>query len=99
MQAILEDFSDILCHPSKLPPIQEIDHFITLKEGTEPVNVWPYNSNWELHLEHVRKTFEILRQHQFYIKVSKCAFRQQELEYLGHIVTNHGVKVDQDKVK
>ena len=51
-----------------------------------------------MHLEHVTKAFEILRQHQFFVKFSKCAFDLQELEYLGHIVTSHGVKVDQNKI-
>ncbi|RVW91768.1 hypothetical protein CK203_045885 [Vitis vinifera] len=30
---------------------------------------------------------------------SKCVFGQHELEYLGHIVTNQGVKVDQGKIE
>jgi hypothetical protein len=51
-----------------------------------------------MHLEHVKQAFEILKQHQFYIKLSKCAFNQQKLEYLGHIVTSQGVKVDQGKI-
>jgi len=32
------------------------------------------------------------------VKASKCAFGQQELEYLGYIITNHGVKVDENKI-
>ena len=51
-----------------------------------------------MHLEHVTKAFEILRQHQFFVKLNKCAFGLQELEYLGHIVTSQGVKVDQNKI-
>jgi len=47
---------------------------------------------------HVQQTFKILRQHQFFVNESKCAFGQQELEYLGHIITNHGVKVDDSKI-
>jgi len=35
-----------------------------------------------MYLEYVKQAFEILRQHQFYIKFSKCAFGKQELEYL-----------------
>ena len=51
-----------------------------------------------MHLEHVRTAFEILRRHQFFVKFNKCAFGSQELEYLGHIVTTQGVKVDQAKI-
>jgi len=58
-----------------------------------------YSNIWEQHLEHVQQTLSILRQHQFFVKQSKCAFGKQELEYLGHIVTNHGVKVDARKVE
>nr|CAN75225.1 hypothetical protein VITISV_035856 [Vitis vinifera] len=58
-----------------------------------------YSPNWNMHIEHVKQAFEILRQHQFFVKISKCAFGQQELEYLGHIVTPQGVQVDQGKIK
>ena len=47
-----------------------------------------YSLDWDQHLVHVRQTFDILRQHRFFVKASKCAFGQQELEYLGHIITN-----------
>ncbi|RVW14863.1 Transposon Tf2-11 polyprotein [Vitis vinifera] len=54
---------------------------------------------WEQHLEHVQLTLAVLRQHQFYVKMSKCAFGKQELEYLGHIITHRGVKVDEKKIE
>ncbi|WJZ86331.1 hypothetical protein VitviT2T_005795 [Vitis vinifera] len=57
-----------------------------------------YSSNWDTHLVHVKQTFEILRQHQFFVKSSKCAFGQQELEYLGYIFTIQGFKVDESKI-
>ena len=57
-----------------------------------------YSPNWNMHLEHVKQAFEILRHHTFFLKLKKRAFGQQELEYLGHIVTTHGVKVDQNKI-
>lgn len=31
-----------LLKPKQLPPGRELDHYINLKEGTEPINVWPY---------------------------------------------------------
>ena len=57
-----------------------------------------YSPTWDMHLMHVRQTLAILKQHQFFVKTSKCVFGQQELEYLGHIITNHGVKVDENKI-
>ncbi|KAL3576808.1 hypothetical protein D5086_022091 [Populus alba] len=34
-----------------------------------------------------------------FILASKCAFGKQELEYLGHIVSHQGVKVDNNKIE
>ncbi|KAH9696704.1 hypothetical protein KPL71_023279 [Citrus sinensis] len=57
-----------------------------------------YSPTWDNHLDHVKQAMEILKQHKFFLKSSKCTFGQQELEYLGHIVTSHGVKVDNKKI-
>lgn len=35
----------------------------------------------------------------FFIKLSKFAFGQQQIEYLGHIVSHEGVMVDQGKIQ
>jgi hypothetical protein len=40
-----------------------------------------------------------LEEKQLYEKPSKCAFGVQEVEYLGHIVSHEGVKVDHKKIK
>ncbi|XP_042944520.1 uncharacterized mitochondrial protein AtMg00860-like [Carya illinoinensis] len=55
-------------------------------------------STWDKHVKHVAQTLEILRQRKFFTKASKCVFRRQELEYLGHIITPQGVKVDDKKI-
>jgi predicted aspartyl protease len=57
-----------------------------------------YSPTWNEHLLHVKQTLDTLRQHQFFAKDNKCVFGQQELEYLGHIVTHRGVKVDNSKI-
>ena len=57
-----------------------------------------YSPNWEVHLDHVTKTLEILREQQFFIKANKCAFGKQLLKYLGHIISHEGVKVDSKKI-
>uniref|UniRef100_A0A0D3ASL1 Reverse transcriptase domain-containing protein n=2 Tax=Brassica oleracea var. oleracea TaxID=109376 RepID=A0A0D3ASL1_BRAOL len=42
MQRLLERFPGIFQPPTQLPPTREIEHNITLKEGSDPVNVRPY---------------------------------------------------------
>lgn len=40
----------------------------------------------------------LLWNHQFFVKESKCAFGIEELAYLGHIISLHGVRSDPDKI-
>lgn len=42
MQEILQEFSDLFTEPTSLPLTREVDHNITLKEGTESINIQPY---------------------------------------------------------
>ncbi|KAK8934390.1 hypothetical protein KSP39_PZI015066 [Platanthera zijinensis] len=57
-----------------------------------------YSASWEDHLRHVEQVFAILRQHQLYVKQTKCSFGQEEVEYLGHLVSADGVKADPQKI-
>nr|GEV63184.1 Ty3/gypsy retrotransposon protein [Tanacetum cinerariifolium]GEV63232.1 Ty3/gypsy retrotransposon protein [Tanacetum cinerariifolium] len=57
-----------------------------------------YSSTWQLHLEHLTVVLRCLQDHHLYAKLSKCAFGQQRIEYLGHIVTAPGVEMDNAKV-
>ena len=42
---------------------------------------------------------KLLEEKQLSAKTSKCFFGVQEVEYLGHIVSHEGVKVDPNKIK
>ena len=42
-----------------------------------------YSRGLEEHMTHVRQILEILRQHQLYAKVSKCAFFSKQGRILG----------------
>ncbi|XP_057803166.1 uncharacterized protein LOC131018464 [Salvia miltiorrhiza] len=57
-----------------------------------------YSNEWKSHLSHLRKVLEILQVNQLVIKPSKCFFGQKEVEYLGHFISRHGVRVDNRKV-
>jgi hypothetical protein len=58
-----------------------------------------YSSSLEAHVEHLRAVLSVLRDHQFYVKLSKCSFAQSELEYLCHIISVEGVATDPMKTK
>lgn len=58
-----------------------------------------YSSTWELNLQHLRLVFGILQQHQLFVKQSKCAFGQQQVEYLGHVVSHDGAVADPSRLQ
>jgi hypothetical protein len=54
---------------------------------------------WEEHLQHVDRVLQLLEEKNIYENPSKCAFGVQEVEYLGHILSHEGVKVDPNKIE
>jgi hypothetical protein len=61
-------------------------------------NILFFSNSWEEHLDHIRQVFQLLQQHQFKVKPSKCSFAQTKLVYLGHIISAQGVAIDPSKV-
>jgi transposase InsO family protein len=57
-----------------------------------------YSRSFEDHLDHLQATFALLRQDQWLVKRSKCAFGQRQLRYLGHIISESGVATDPAKI-
>jgi len=57
-----------------------------------------YNPTYEKHLVHLKQAFELLRQHTLFTKMSKCSFGETQVEYLGHIISIHGVSTDPKKI-
>jgi len=58
-----------------------------------------YGPSFDQHLTHLRTIFEVLRSNQLFIKKTKCAFGQRQLEYLGHLISKEGVSIDPKKVE
>ena len=50
------------------------------------------------HLQSLRKVFECLRFYNLKLKPSKCEFFKTELKFLGHIISDKGLKADPDKI-
>ena len=58
-----------------------------------------YSDSAEQHAEHLRTTLQTLREHQLYEKFSKCEFWRTKIRFLGHVVSEHSIQVDPDKVE
>jgi hypothetical protein len=57
-----------------------------------------YSQNEETHEDHLRLVLQKLRDNQLYAKFSKCDFWLKEVTFLGHIITDGGIKEDPDKI-
>jgi hypothetical protein len=57
-----------------------------------------YSHTWSDHIQHLELVFSLLRADQWQIKLSKCSFAQQEIAYLGHVISARGVATDPSKV-
>ncbi|KAH9715447.1 Endonuclease [Citrus sinensis] len=57
-----------------------------------------YSTNHELHLQHLREVLSALRAASLYTVVNKCIFLTEKVLFLGYVVSNNGISVDQSKV-
>jgi len=58
-----------------------------------------YSNFREEHVEHLRKVFQRLKENKLYVKFKKCKFKVMEVDFLGHRITQEGLKMDDHKVK
>lgn len=58
-----------------------------------------FSNTEEEHEEHVRIVLQRLRDHGLQVDIKKCAFHQQEVKYLGLMITTNGIGMDPEKIK
>ena len=58
-----------------------------------------YNKTLGEHAQHLEQVFQILDSHQFLVKLSKCEFAKQQLEYLGLTISAQGVATEPSKIE
>lgn len=58
-----------------------------------------YGSSLEEHNSKLVSVFNQLRRHNLKLQPDKCEFLHKEIAYLGHIISDNGVKPNPDKVK
>ncbi|KAI3681151.1 hypothetical protein L6452_35935 [Arctium lappa] len=58
-----------------------------------------YSKSEAEHEQHLREVLEVLRKERLYAKYSKSDFWLDDVQFLGHVVTRDGVKVDPSKIE
>jgi hypothetical protein len=58
-----------------------------------------FTKTLEDHVEHLQIVFQTLQENKHFIKFSKCTFAQQEISYLGHVISQEGVSTDPTKTE
>ncbi|GJP52561.1 hypothetical protein CLOM_g11663, partial [Closterium sp. NIES-68] len=58
-----------------------------------------YSKTREQHLKDLAAVFHKLQQHRLITKGSKCEFLKQELEFLGHVISTEGIRIDPKKLR
>ncbi|KAJ4943956.1 hypothetical protein NE237_005596 [Protea cynaroides] len=57
-----------------------------------------YSKDMETHIAHLRAALQRLRQEKLYAKFKKYEFWLKEVAFLGHVVSEDGIKVDPSKI-
>ena len=62
-------------------------------------NIVIFSRSSEDHDKHLQIILKILKEKELYAKLSKCEFWLDEVDFLGHVVSTEGVKVDPSKIQ
>lgn len=58
-----------------------------------------YSKSIKEHFQHLRKVLLLLRQNQLIAKKKKCSFYFKSLQFLGHIISEEGIRTDPFKIE
>jgi hypothetical protein len=58
-----------------------------------------YSKSFADHLLHLQTVLEVLEHHKLFAKLSKCRFAVDEVDYLGHLISQQGVRADPSKLE
>jgi len=58
-----------------------------------------YSTTLEEHVQHVSQVLECLNKRDLRLKLEKCEFHREEVDFLGFVVERHGIRMDSKKIK
>jgi hypothetical protein len=62
-------------------------------------NIIIYSKTIDEHLEHIKEVFKRLKEVGFHLKLRKCEFFMEQMEFLGHTIDREGIRPNKDKIK
>ena len=62
-------------------------------------DVLVYSDDFDSHVDHLRKVFQILRENGIKVKAKKCKLFQKQINYLGRTITDKGYGIDTSNIK
>ena len=72
-----------------------VDQFVVVSID----DILVYSKDRENHDTHLRVVLETLRKERLYAKLSKCEFWLREVSFLGHLVSEEGIREDPRKIE
>ncbi|XP_026384542.1 uncharacterized protein LOC113280104 [Papaver somniferum] len=101
VQPLLSYFSDLFPTelPNVLPPLRNLQHHIDFIPGTSIPNQPHYSNNEEEHISHLSQVFQAVQDNFLCVNLKKCTFFTNKVTFLGYIVSDTGISVDDSKVK
>ena len=58
-----------------------------------------YSKNEEECKEYLTMALQVFRKHKLYVKLNKCGFYKKWIQYLGHVILEEEIIVDQKKIE
>lgn len=58
-----------------------------------------FSSSFQQHLHRLELVLSRLKEHNLKLKLSKCHFFKEEVQYLGHVISAQGVATDPSKIQ
>jgi hypothetical protein len=71
-----------------------LDHFVLVYLD----DILIYSKTAEEHRQHVEQVLQLLRKHKLFAKLSKCEFATQQTDFLGHVISKDGIRMQHSKV-
>jgi hypothetical protein len=75
--------------------MEELDKFVVVFID----DILVFSKSKKEHEEHLCIVLQRLRDHQLYVKFSKCEFWLTEVQFLGHMISYKGIFMDLSKVR